>query len=101
MDEAYQVFRNSCIKHKENETVGKGTKYAAKKLLNGAKGTVLNLIKTLFSIGKESAAPKKSGKKKKTGKLIPVLNKSRVRRVHKTKGRGHAGAGRKVNPKKH
>ena len=26
MDEAYQVFRSSCLKHKENETVGKGTK---------------------------------------------------------------------------
>ena len=44
----------------------------------------------------KTAAPKKSGKKKKTEKLIPVQTMATARRVQKAKGRGHAGAGRKV-----
>ena len=54
------------------------------------------IIKTLFSIGKENAAPKKSGMKRKTGKLIPVQNNNKARRVQLSRGRGNAGNGRKV-----
>ena len=43
--------------------------------------TLVAIIKTLFSIGKENAAPKKSGMKRKTGKLIPVQNNNKARRV--------------------
>ena len=59
----------------------KGAKYLSKKIIDGTKGYVQKLIKTLFSVGKENAAPKKSGMKRKTGKLIPVQNNNKARRV--------------------
>ena len=47
-------------------------------------------------MGKEPAAPKNPGKKRKMGKLINTQTTAEARRLQKSKGRGHAGAGRKV-----
>ena len=53
-------------------------------------------MKHVFTLGKEPLAPKNPGKKRKMGKLITTQTTAAARRLQRSKGRGHAGAGRKV-----
>ena len=78
----------------EDERVKKATKHFIKKILNANKlETMINL---LHGIGNEVAAPKKSGKKRKAAKLIPVQTTAKARRLNPSSGRGTSTKGRRV-----
>ena len=60
-----------------------------------AKQTNTSMEKSLFDIGKEVNNSKKTGRKKKIGKLIPVQVTAKMRREYKHRGRVLGVAGRR------
>ena len=67
--------------------IKKGLQYFTKKLAKITKGKESSLEKSLYSIGTEINKPKTGGKKRKTGKLIPVQVTAKSRRQYKHRGR--------------
>ena len=80
-----------------NKTLGKGVKYFTKKLQKFSKQSGTALEKSLFSIGKEISRPKTGGRKKKTGKLIPIQVSAKSHRQYKHRGRVVGNFGRRPN----
>ena len=58
------------------------------------RGNVQKLVQTLYSVGRQAAAPLRSGRRRNS-KTIPVQPTSESRRVSKHRGRGKAPSGRK------
>ena len=65
----------------------RGIKSFTKNLVKLTKGNINTLKQSLFKIGKDVTNPKKSGKKKKNGKLIPIQVTAKSRRRYKHRGR--------------
>ena len=78
----------------------KGVKYFTKKLQRMAKQTNTSMEKSLFDIGKEVKNSKKTGRKKRIGKLIPVQVTAKSRREYKHRGRVLSVAGRRHKDQK-
>ena len=75
----------------------KGVKYFTKKLQKFSKQNEKTLEKSLFSIGKEISKQKAGGRKRKTGKLIPIQVSAKSRRDYKHRGRVVGTSGRRPN----
>ena len=92
--DACDLIQNMVSANIDDERVQKATKHFVKKIMNAKKlETMINL---LHGIGNEVAAPKKSGKKRKAAKLIPVQTTAKARRLNPSSGRGST-KGRRVN----
>ena len=92
--DACDMIQNMVSANIGDERVRKATRHFVKKILNAKKlETMINL---LHGIGNEVAAPKKSGKKRKAAKLIPVQTTAKARRLNPSSGRGISTKGRRV-----
>lgn len=91
---AMNHFKDIVVKSYKN-TLKKGVKYFTKKLNKFSKQKETTLEKSLFSIGKELNKPKTGGKKRKTGKLIPIQVTAKSRRQYKHRGRRLGVPGRR------
>ena len=91
---AMNHFKDIVVKSYKN-TLKKGVKYFTKKLNKFSKQKETTLEKSLFSIGKELNKPKTGGKKRKTGKLIPIQVAAKSRRQYKHRGRRLGVPGRR------
>ena len=92
--DACTLIQNMVSDNIDDERVRKGTKHFVKKVLNAKK--LETMIGLLHGIGNEVAAPKKSGKKRKAAKLIPVQTTAKARRLNPSRGRGTSTKGRRV-----
>ena len=93
-DETINFLKTEVLDNLQDQIVQKGTKYFIKKVRKGVGGNVQKLVQTLFSIGRQAAAPLRSGRRRNS-KVIPVQPPSKSRRVSKHRGRGKAPSGRK------
>ena len=91
---AVDSFKTKVISSYKN-TLRKGVKYFTRKLERFSKQNENTLEKSLFSIGKEATNPKRSGKRKKIGRLIPVQVTAKSRREYKHRGRVVGRIGRR------
>ena len=82
---AMDNFKAKVVTSYQN-TLKKGVKYFTKKLQKFSKQNEKNLEKFLFSIGKEISKQKAGGRKRKTGKLIPIQVSAKSRRDYKHQG---------------
>ena len=78
----------------ERQSVQKGAKYFMKTMRKCVNRNIEKLVQTLFSVGRQGAAPLRSGQRRNS-KTIPVQPTSVSRRVAKHRGRGKAPSGRK------
>ena len=92
--EAMDTLKDKITNIYENK-LKKGVKYFTKKLQRMAKQTNTSMEKSLFDIGKEVKNSKKTGRKKRIGKLIPVQVTAKNRREYKHRGRVLGVAGRR------
>ena len=93
---AMDNFKAKVVTSYQN-TLKKGVKYFTKKIQKFSKLNKKTLEKSLFSIGKEISKQKAGGRKRKTGKLIPIQVSAKSRRDYKHRGRVVGTSGRRPN----
>ena len=93
-DDTLAQVRGVVSANVSDKSLRKSTEYFLKQLMKSASGNVQKLAQTFYTIGRETTAAKKTGRKKNS-KTIPVQPLSRSRRLTKHRGRGRAIAGRK------
>ena len=95
MYEAQEHWLRTEITNIYENKLKKGVKYFTKKLQRMAKQTNTSMEKSLFDIGKEVKNSKKTGRKKRIGKLIPVQVTAKSTREYEHRGRVLGVAGRR------